>query len=206
MDPPGSNPFVSRGGLKLRRALDAFQIDPRGWVCADFGCSTGGFTDCLLQAGAARVLAIDTGYGVLAWKLRQDPRVAVMERTSVLHAPLPADISSAGGLDLVVIDAGWTPQHLVIPAAARWLKPTGRIVSLVKPHYELGAPEKRDLLRAGVLSDDDAQRIASRTIEGLRSAGFSVKGEVESPIRGGHATKPGAGNREWLVLITMGGA
>lgn len=202
---PNDNPYVSRGGLKLRRALDAFAIEAAGLVCADFGCSTGGFTDCLVQAGAARVYALDTGYGVLAWKLRQDPRVVVMERTSVLHAPVPDAVRAAGGLDLVVIDAGWTPQRLVIPAAAKWLRAGGRIVSLVKPHYELEGDEKRTLLRGGVLSDDDAARVARRTIDRLAHEGCEVGGEVESPIRGGHANKEGSGNREWLVLLTIRG-
>ena len=93
------HPCVSRGGVTLRHALDEFAVDPRGLTCADLGCNVGGFTDCLLQAGAARVVAVDTGYGALAWKLRTDPRVVVMERTNALHASPPE-----GGVDLVVID------------------------------------------------------------------------------------------------------
>jgi 23S rRNA (cytidine1920-2'-O)/16S rRNA (cytidine1409-2'-O)-methyltransferase len=114
------NPFVSRGGLKLRHALGEFGIDPAGLTCADLGCSTGGFTDCLLRAGAARVYAVDTAYGELAWSVRTDPRVRVMERTNALHAEPPE-----GGVDLVVIDLGWTKQALAVPAALRWLKPGG---------------------------------------------------------------------------------
>lgn len=117
------NPYVSRGGLKLRHALEVFGVDPAGWWCADLGCSTGGFTDCLLQAGAARVYAVDTAYGELAWRLRQDERVAVMERTNALHAEVPADVAERGGVDLVVIDLGWTVQSRAIPAALRWVVP-----------------------------------------------------------------------------------
>jgi len=119
------NPFVSRGGLKLRHALDAFttHTDPTGLWCADLGCSTGGFTDCLLQAGAERVFAVDTAYGELAWKLRQDDRVTVLERSNALHVDVPAEVNDRGGVDLIVIDLGWTPQSKAIPAALRWIQP-----------------------------------------------------------------------------------
>ena len=121
-------PYVSRGGLKLRHALDAFRIDVSGLECADLGCSTGGFTDCLLQCGAKSVVAVDTAYGQLAWKLRKDPHVIVRERENALHAPPPS-----GGVDLVVVDLGWTPQKLLIPAALKWLRPGGKIITLIKP-------------------------------------------------------------------------
>jgi len=115
-DPP--HPYVSRGGLKLAHALDAFELSVEGFTCADLGCSTGGFTDVLLRRGAARVVAVDTGYGVLDYRLRTDPRVRVMERTNAIHASPPEGV---GRVDVVVIDAGWTPQRLVLPAAVRWL-------------------------------------------------------------------------------------
>jgi 23S rRNA (cytidine1920-2'-O)/16S rRNA (cytidine1409-2'-O)-methyltransferase len=147
---PHDCPFVSRAGYKLDHALREFNLDVSGLVCADFGCNIGGFTDCLLQRGAAKVYAIDTGYGTLAWKLRNDSRVVVMERTNALHASPPplgerrggssGDVSPitheaetgkvvpvptfGGGVDLVVIDLAWTPQRLAIPAALRWLQPT----------------------------------------------------------------------------------
>ncbi|TFG88259.1 MAG: TlyA family RNA methyltransferase, partial [Gemmatimonadales bacterium] len=126
--------FVSRAGRKLAAALDAFGLDVAGAICADFGCNVGGFTDCLLRRRAARVYAVDTGYGALAWTLRTSDRVVVMERTNALHCPVPEPV------DLVTIDVGWTPQSRIVPAAMRWLKPAGggRIVSLLKPHYELG--------------------------------------------------------------------
>lgn len=138
-------PFVSRGGLKLAAALAAWGVDPNGWTCADLGCSTGGFTDCLLQRGAARVYAVDTAYGQLAWKLRQDPRVTVLERTNALHfdpwgnhdpKPQPGPTHQRAPAkavppllqqpcDLVVVDLGWTRQKLALPAARRWLQPHG---------------------------------------------------------------------------------
>ena len=108
--------FVSRAGEKLEHALKTFDLSVAGLRCADFGCNVGGFTDCMLQRDAGHVLAIDTGYGVLAWKLRSDERVTVMERTNALHADPPAQ-----GVDLVVIDLAWTPQRLALPAARPWL-------------------------------------------------------------------------------------
>ena len=118
---------------KLEAALAAFRLDVTGLVCADFGCHAGGFTDCLLRHGAERVYAVDTGYGVLDYRLRTDERVVVMERTNALHCEPPRPV------DVVTIDMGWTRQRYAIPAALRWLAPGGRIVSLVKPHYELDA-------------------------------------------------------------------
>src|SRR5580658_1541041 len=122
--------FVSRAGLKLEHALAAFAVDVGAKICADFGCSTGGFTDCLLQRGAAKVFAIDTGYGVLDWKLRKDPRVVVMERTNAMHVELPKAIQ------ILSIDVGWTRQRNILHSAARVLGPGGIVITLVKPHYE----------------------------------------------------------------------
>lgn len=195
-------PYVSRGGLKLRHALDSFSVNVAGLICADFGCSTGGFTDCLLRAGAASVFAVDTAYGQLAWTLRQDPRVQVMERTNILHARPP------GPVDLVVADAGWTPQRLLIPAALRWLGPGGRIISLVKPHYEVKELGEA-LPRGGVLDEATAERIAQRTVERLPELGVRVTGLTRSPILGGAAPggakQKGTGNPEWLVLLERAG-
>lgn len=188
-----SGPFVSRGGQKLQHALDAFGVDPAGLICADLGCSTGGFTDCLLRRGAARVHAVDTAYGELAWALRNDPRVVVHERSNALHTP-PAE-----PVDLVVIDLGWTPQARAVPAGLAWLRPGGgRVISLVKPHYELEPDEKR-LLAGGVLPDDQARRVAQRTIDALGALGVRVAGQTLSPIRGGKSER--TGNLEWLVLL-----
>lgn len=195
-------PYVSRGGLKLRHALDVFALDVTGLECADFGCSTGGFTDCLLRAGAARVISVDTAYGQLAWKLRQDPRVHVMERTNLLHAEPP------GPVDLVVADAGWTPQRLLIPAALRWLGLGARILSLVKPHYEVKELGET-LPRGGVLAEAEAERIARRTIDLLPALGVRVLSDTRSPILGGATSggskTKGGGNPEWLVLVERAG-
>jgi 23S rRNA (cytidine1920-2'-O)/16S rRNA (cytidine1409-2'-O)-methyltransferase len=191
----GTPAFVSRGGLKLRHALDAFALDVRGLICADFGCNVGGFTDCLLKAGAQRVYAVDTGYGALAWTLRNDPRVKVMERTNALHAPPPDPV------DLVVIDMAWTPQRLCVPAALAWLKPAGRIVTLVKPHYEL-TPQEKHLLTRGVLDEHDAERITQRTVDQLPALGAACLGLVRSPIVGGAGKGSARGNAEWLALVT----
>ncbi len=189
-------PYVGRGGLKLRHALDTFAIDPSGLTCADLGANVGGFTDCLLQSGAARVYAVDTGYGTLAWKLRQDARVVVLERSNALHAQPPEPV------DLVAIDLGWTPQRHAIPAAVRWLKEGGRIISLIKPHYELARDEQRRLLRAGVLDEADAERITQSVMEQMPGLGVAVMGLTRSPVQGGATKGNKRGNAEWLALLT----
>ena len=196
----GPCPFVGRGGLKLRHALDAFSIDPTGLVCADFGCNVGGFTDCLLQAGAALVVAADTGYGVLDWKLRNDPRVIVRERTNALHADPPPD---AGLIELVVIDMAWTPQRLCVPAALRWLARTdrARIITLVKPHYEASDAGEGHLLHDGVLPEPDAQRTLDRVINTMPTLAVRVLGVTRSPLLGGKARKSTSGNTEFLALL-----
>ncbi len=190
----GDKPYVGRGGLKLEHALREFKLDVRGLTCADFGCNVGGFTDCLLRAGAARVFAVDTGYGMLAWTLRNDPRVTVMERTNAMHTAPPD-----GPVDLLAIDMGWTPQKHAIPAALRWLKPGGRIISLVKPHYEV-EPSEKSLLVRGILPEPDAERIAKRAIDTLSALNIRIAGLTRSPIEGG-AGKGKRGNAEWLALI-----
>jgi len=192
------HPFVGRGGLKLRHALDAFSLDVTGMRCADFGCNVGGFTDCLLRAGAAHVTAIDTGYGSLAWVLRKDPRVTTLERTNALHAPAPA---SESRMDLVVIDMGWTPQRLCIPAAAGWLRPGGRIVTLIKPHYELTREESAAMLVDGVLDEAQAGQIVRRTLDQMPGLGACVLGVTKSPIAGGKGKGNARGNAEWLALL-----
>lgn len=187
--------FASRAGLKLDHALREFDIDVTGLVCADFGCNAGGFTDCLLRRGAAKVFAIDTGYGALAWKLRNDSRVVVMERTNALFAKPQAAV------DLVVIDMAWTPQRLAIPAALKWLKSDGCIVSLIKPHYELDADEKRTLLHDGRLDSADAERVLHRVIEHMPKWRTEVIAHTKSPLAGGKSSrsKSGEGNVEYLV-------
>lgn len=233
------NPFVSRGGLKLRCALDAFpeHAEPAGLWCADLGCSTGGFTDCLLQAGAERVFAVDTAYGELAWKLRQDERVAVLERSNALHVDVPAEVIDRGGVDLVVIDLGWTVQAKAIPAALRWIQmergpgaslgshseltPTPgseprlapgprlesgldrdpRIITLIKPHYEVA---KSELGPKGVLDPVRAAEVTEDVLAAMPGLGVRVLGCVESPIIGGKKKGRGTGNKEWLAVVAPG--
>jgi len=183
--------FVSRGGHKLTAALDAFTVDVAGFVCADFGANVGGFTDCLLQRGAAKVYAVETGYGELAWTLRNDPRVVVMERTNALHCPPPQPV------DLVVIDLGWTPQALAIPAARSWLKPHAPILSLLKPHYEwlkLSRPGGRRRRRRP-LSDAQGAEICQTVCRQLADKGLPIAGLLLSPLRG-----KGGNVEYWLLL------
>ncbi|MBL0869786.1 MAG: hypothetical protein IBJ18_04340 [Phycisphaerales bacterium] len=187
----------------MHAALHAFRLDPSGLICADFGCSTGGFTDCLLRHGAARVFSVDTGYGVLAWSLRNDPRVTVLERTNCLHALRPS--AAAEGVDLVVIDASWTPQKLVLPAAKRWLNPAGgsRIISLLKPHYENKALAQQS---RGVLSDEQGLAVAQQTLEAIAgdsNLGLEVLAWHPSPTRGLAGKSEAKGNLEYLVLLAL---
>lgn len=216
MAPPAHRPFVSRAGLKLDHALREFRIDVRGRVCADFGCNVGGFTDCLLHHGAARVYAIDTGYGTLAWPLRSDQRVVVMERTNALHAEPPAE-----RIDLVTIDLAWTRQRLAVPAALRWLRPPGTlgtpgnpgstersaqgglIISLIKPHYELDDEEKLALLMDGMLPASQAPAVLDRVLAAMPSLGARVMAHTPSPLTGGKSSRRagGGGNIEFLALL-----
>lgn len=192
--------YVSRGGLKLAAAIDRFATDVRGLICADLGCSTGGFTDCLLQHGATRVYSVDTAYGEFAWKLRNDPRVQLHERTNALHAE-PAQLAEGSGeafegVDLVVIDLGWTRQARAIPTALRWLKcdPAARIITLIKPHYEQQASSNE---RKGVLDDQQAAAIADEVLAAMPQFGVNVIESMLSPIRGGK----GKGNVEYLAML-----
>ena len=210
---PADRQFVSRAGLKLDHALREFDLDVTSFICADFGCNVGGFTDCLLQRGAACVYAIDTGYGTLAYKLRTDDRVIVMERTNALHAQPPEE--DFDGCDLVVIDLGWTPQRLAVPAALCWLRsiptptpiPSGggtppHIITLIKPHYELTAAEKRSLLIDGRLDPAEAERIFQRVLEEMPQLGVIVQATTRSPITGGKSGRRGEGNVEYLALLS----
>ncbi len=182
--------YVSRGALKLERALGVFPVDPRGKVCADLGASTGGFTDLLLQRGAARVHAVDVGYGQLDARLRGDPRVVVRERTNARHL----EAGSLGEpIDLVTGDLSFISLRLVLPAVRAILRPGGDAVLLVKPQFEVG---KGEVGKGGVVRDD-AKRL--RALEEVEEAavrlGFQVVGATESPIEGP------AGNREWLLAL-----
>ncbi len=191
--------YVSRAGLKLEAALDGFELDVAGMRCADLGCHVGGFTDCLLQRGAAAVHAVDTGYGVLDYRLRNDPRVTVMERTNAMHCEPPETV------DLVTIDVGWTKQRHVIPAALQWLGRVpgsgGLIITLVKPHYELDETQRKTLLHDGAISHADAGIVVERTVAGFEALGARPIAVLISPLRGAKSSRRGkAGNREYLVL------
>ncbi len=166
--------FVSRAGAKLEHALASFAIDVAGKTCADLGCSTGGFTDCLLQRGAAKVFAVDTGYGVLDWKLRNDPRVVVMERTNAMHVQLPQRV------EIVAIDVGWTRQRNILPSARNLLSSGGLVITLVKPQYEADAK----LLQKGVLPDDAVDSVLQAVRQETEAAGWGWLASVPSPIRG----------------------
>ncbi len=177
--------FVSRAGQKLEHALEHFGVDVKGSVCADLGSNVGGFVDCLLRRGAAKVYAIDTGYGALAWKLRKDPRVVVMERTNAMHVELPEKVR------LVSIDVAWTRQKNILPSARRLLAERGVAISLIKPQYEAG-PE---LLRKGVLPSEHVETLLEMVKRDIAASGFELVAMVESPIRGGQ------GNIELLAAL-----
>lgn len=183
--PGESAHHVSRAGEKLDAALRTFQLDVAGWICVDFGSHVGGFVDCLLQHRAARVYAVEPGYGVLAYRLRTHPRVVVCERTNALTyvSPEPAD--------LVTIDVGWTPQRLILPAARRCLKPAGQVLTLVKPQYE-APPDSR---AAGVVKAERLPDVLAACRRDVTDLGWHINGETESPLRG-HG-----GNVEYLWLL-----
>lgn len=182
--------FVSRGGLKLQKALDEFNIDVVGKVVLDVGSSTGGFVDCLLQNGASKVYSVDTAYGELAWKLRHDPRVAVMERTNILHLQSLPEM-----IDLVTIDAGWTRLEFVLPVVKRFLKKGGAIVALLKPHYET---EPKNLVR-GVVKPEVLDKVRDDFFKKIQDLGFKIEEYTDSPILG----SGGKGNKEFLLLINI---
>ncbi len=192
--------YASRAGGKLAHALGAFSLDVSELICADFGCNVGGFTDCLLRHGSARVYAVDTGYGVLADRLRRHERVVVRERTNALHADPPSE-----PMDLVTIDLGWTRQRHAIPAALKWLSPRGLIITLIKPHYELDPDEKASWLTDGVLGAAHAEDVCKRVEASLPGLGVRVLGRSTSPIRGAKSARrgKGKGNLEYLVLAAL---
>jgi len=180
--------YASRSGGKLQAALAAFAIDVTGKICADLGSNAGGFVDCLLQGGAKLVYAIDTGYGMLAWKLRQDSRVMVMERTNAMHATLPRPV------DLVTIDVAWTKQKHILPAAMKLLAEGGLIVTLIKPHYEAD----KTLLRRGVLPTEHVAAVVESVLGHVRALGLDVVSTIPSPMKGA------GGNSEFLAQLRLG--
>lgn len=183
-------PFVSRGGRKLDAGLESFGIDPSGRVCIDVGASTGGFTDCLLQRGAARVYAVDVGYGQLDQRLREDPRVVVRERVNARYLDrdtVPEPCS------LAVMDVSFISILLVLPALAGVLAPAADAVVLVKPQFEAG---RGQVGKGGVIRDDQLRRrVIERTVEGARELGWHVVATLDSPVAGA------SGNREALAHL-----
>ena len=183
--------FVSRGGLKLDHALMAFEISPQNMVCLDVGASTGGFTDCLLQQGAARVYAVDVGYGQLAWRLRQDSRVIAIERMNIRHMPqsmLPEPV------DLVTVDASFISLKIVIPAVIKFMKPNAQIVALIKPQFEVG---KGCVGKGGVVREPQQHdRVIAELRQFFTDAGWRSLSVVPSPVLGPK------GNREFLIHIS----
>ena len=187
-------PYVSRGGLKLEKAMETFDISMEGKVAADIGASTGGFTDCALQCGAAKVFAIDVGYGQLAWKLRSDPRVVNMERTNIRYVR-PEDIGEL--LDFASIDVAFISLTKVLEPAKALLKATGEIVALIKPQFEAG---RGNVGKKGVVRDPEVHRSVIREVLAYsREIGFFPQGLTFSPIKGPE------GNIEYLVHLVQSG-
>lgn len=181
--------FVSRAGEKLAFGLQHFHLAVTGLTCADFGSSTGGFVDCLLKNGAEKVYAVETGYGVLDWKLRNNSQVVVKERTNAMHVELPEKV------DLITNDTSWTRQEIIFPNILKNLKPEGYILTLIKPHYEAD----KKLLHQGVLDEKDAEKVTKDVIKRLQYL-FHVHnlGLVKSPLLGGKG-----GNTEYLALFQI---
>ncbi len=181
-------PYVGRGGLKLEAALKGFTIDVHGKIALDVGASTGGFTDCLLQHGARKVYAVDVGYGQLAWKLRQDPRVITIERVNVRDMD-PALIPET--IDIATIDVSFISLEKVIPPILPLLAKTGALVALIKPQFEVG---RTQVGKGGIVRDETARNDAVKRVEDfIRGRGFEVKGVIQSPITGQD------GNIEYLI-------
>lgn len=187
-------PYVSRGGLKLEKAIRVFSVDPAGRVCADVGASTGGFTDCMLQNGAAKVYAIDVGRGQLDWRLRKDERVVCMERTNIRYVR-PEDLPSHPSL--ITVDVSFISLSLVLPVLKEILAPGGQLLCLIKPQFEAG---REQVGRKGVVREGSVQReVIERIIRLSLSLGFCLEGLDYSPIKGPE------GNIEYLCLLREGG-
>lgn len=185
-------PYVSRGGLKLEKALRDFGVDPTGYVCSDSGASTGGFTDCLLQKGASKVFAIDVGYGQLAWSIRTDPRVVCMERTNIRYVT-PEQIGEP--LDLSVVDVSFISLKIVLPAIKALLKETGQVLCLIKPQFEAG---KDKVGKKGVVRDPAVhEEVLENFLALAKELQFAVRNLTFSPVKGPE------GNIEFLGHLSM---
>lgn len=180
--------YVSRAGEKLEHAINTFGISVKDLICADFGSNTGGFVDVLLTFGAKKVYSIETGHGVLDWKLRQDERVLVMEKKNAMHVELPEK------MDFISIDTSWTKLEKIIPSALKNLKPSGSIVALVKPHYE----SKPYMLRKGKLAEEFISEILENVKNKIKELNLEIIGETESPIVGEKAK-----NKEYLLYLKV---
>lgn len=180
--------YVSRGGEKLEYALEYFKINVKDLICADFGCSTGGFTDCLLQNGAKKVYAIDTGYGVLDWNLRNDKRVVVMERMNAMYVNLPEKV------DFISVDVSWTKQEKIFESIKLNVKNGGLGVILIKPHYEAN----RDELYKGKVKEGELESVLNRVKQVIRNQGGEIGDVIQSPILGGKG-----GNVEFLACLNF---
>ncbi len=190
----GDLPYVSRGGLKMRAALDAFGVDPKGRVCVDIGASTGGFTDCLLQAGAKKVLAVDVGHGQLHWKLRNDPRVVNREKCHALKLSR-ADVDAFAEGDragLVTVDVSFISLEKVLPALAALFDAGTEFIVLVKPQFEAGP---KDAPKGVVRDPAVRERVRRETTARALAAGFAVRGDIDCPVLGPE------GNREMLMRL-----
>ena len=186
-------PYVSRGGLKLEKALRDFGVDPTGYVCSDSGASTGGFTDCLLQQGASKVFAIDVGYGQLDWKIRSDPRVVVMERTNVRYVT-PEQLGEP--LDLSVVDVSFISLRIVLPVIKTFLKENqGQVLCLIKPQFEAG---KEKVGKKGVVREPAVHKeVLDDFVALTKEIGFRILGLTFSPVKGPE------GNIEFLAHLTL---
>ena len=188
----GACPYVSRGGLKLEKALRDFGVKPEGFVCSDSGASTGGFTDCLLQQGAKKVFAIDVGYGQLDWKIRSDPRVVVMEKTNIRYVT-PEQLGEP--LDLSVVDVSFISLKIVLPAIRALLKPTGQVLCLIKPQFEAG---REKVGKKGVVREKSTHvEVLQGFVELADSLGFHILGLTYSPVKGPE------GNIEFLGHLSL---
>ncbi|AIS52386.1 hemolysin TlyA family protein [Thermoanaerobacter kivui] len=180
-------PYVSRGGLKLQKAIETFKIDVKGKVALDIGASTGGFTDCLLKNGASKVYAVDVGYGQLDWALRNDSRVVNMEKTNIRYLETLPEM-----VDIITIDVSFISLELVIPSADRFLKPKGDLIALIKPQFEAG---REKVGKKGVVKDQNVHKeVIEKIIFVLKNHSYSIMGLTYSPIKGAE------GNIEYLIL------
>jgi 23S rRNA (cytidine1920-2'-O)/16S rRNA (cytidine1409-2'-O)-methyltransferase len=185
-------PFVSRGGLKLAAALDHFKLDVTDMLCLDIGASTGGFTDCLLQRGAARVVALDVGYGQLAWKLREDPRTEVRENVNARYLS-PDDFDQR--FDMVVVDVSFISLRIILPVIPPLVRPQATIIALIKPQFEVGRGE---VGKGGIVRDEANQkRVVSEITDFAQTLGMAPQGVSQSPILGAE------GNREFLACFAL---